>query len=294
MALYPMYQDALTHSLYGKCKLPIFVMDKHMQFNYPLHYHNFAELSLVVSGSGTETVNGVPHRFRRGTVTFLLPHHIHEIRLDRPNVHKFNCMFDIHILFLNPADRELANSLLKTGNELPSHYDLNEEQTIYMAGLFETMKREYENHHFAKESVLHSKLLEAFVFLVRLFRSSGDGVSVPDMRESKSNVIQLLHYLHLHYQEEITLTMLAQKFKWNASYISRIFKQEVGHTFTDYLHALRVGRAASLLATTAMSVVDIAVEVGFDHARTLTRVFKEFHGVTPTEYRNLHRKRLPS
>jgi len=289
MAFSPLYQDALTHDLYGKSRLPIFIMDKQMMRNYPLHHHNFAELSLVVDGTGTEILNGKPHSFKRGTVSLLLPHHIHEIRLDRIPVHKYNCMFDLQLLFLSSSDQEFGNYLLQTGQQLPSHYDLNEEQTVYMQGWFESMKQEYESERFAKETFLRSMLLEALVFLTRTLVTDVE----PDSSniQSQSNVLELLHYMHLHYNEELTLTSLADHYHWNASYVSRLFKQHVGQTFIHYLHSLRVGRAASLLATTEMDIVDISVEVGFDHARTLRRAFKKLKGLTPKQYREQYRSR---
>ncbi|TMV45509.1 helix-turn-helix domain-containing protein [Paenibacillus mesophilus] len=287
MVFSPRYEDALKHDLYGKSRLPLFIMEKHMPRHYPLHHHNFAELSLVVDGTGTEILNGKPHRFKRGTVSFLLPHHIHEIRLETPTVHKFNCMFDIHLLFLSSSDQEFGNYLLQTGQNLPSHYDLNEEQTLYMIGCFETMKREYESNFFAKETSLRSKLLETLVFLTRTLVTTTE----PDSSavQSQSSVLELLNYMHLHYNEELSLTNLADHYHWNASYASRLFKQHVGQTFIHYLHSLRVGRAASLLATTDMDIVDISVEVGFDHARTLRRAFKKLKGMSPKQYREKYR-----
>lgn len=287
MLFSPRYEDALTHDLYGKSRLPIFIMDKQMQRNYPLHHHNFAELSLVVDGTGTEIINGKPHPFKRGTVSLLLPHHIHEIRLDRWPVHKYNCMFDIQLLFLSPSDRELGNYLLQTGQQLPSHYELDEEQTVYMENWFVSMKQEYESERFAKETLLRSKLLEALVFLTRSrFADAGPDASAG---QSQSNVLELLSYMHLHYNEELSLTNLADRYNWNSSYVSRLFKQQVGQTFVHYLHSLRVGRAASLLATTDMDIVDISVEVGFDHVRTFRRAFKKLKSMTPMQYRDTYR-----
>ncbi|MDF2714719.1 MAG: AraC family transcriptional regulator, partial [Paenibacillus sp.] len=130
-----MYQDSLTHEQFGKSRLPMFIVKGHITHNIPLHHHNFAELSLVVEGSGTEIINGKPHPFRKGSVSFLLPHHIHEVQLNSPTAIKYNCMFDLNLLFLSPSDRDLANALLKTGLQYPSHYDLDEDQASHMCRL---------------------------------------------------------------------------------------------------------------------------------------------------------------
>ncbi|GAA3407304.1 AraC family transcriptional regulator [Paenibacillus hodogayensis] len=287
MVLAPRYEDSLNHDLYGKSRLPLFIMEKRMVRDYPLHHHNFAELSLVVEGTGTEIVNGKSCGFKRGTVSLLLPHHIHEIRVHNAPVHKYNCMFDINLLFLSPSDHPLGEYLLQTGQQLPSHYELDEDQTVYMQRWFDSMKSEYESTLFAKETSLRSKLLDILVFLTRtLFASSAADTSVV---QSQSNVLELLNYLHLHYNEELSLTTLADRYNWNTSYVSRLFKQHVGQTFVHYLHSLRVGRAASLLATTDMDIVDISVEVGFDHARSLRRAFRKLKGMTPGQYRETYR-----
>lgn len=281
-----LYEDSLTHKLYGKSRLPIFIMEKFMKRDYPLHHHNFAELSLVIDGTGVEILNGKPHRFKRGTVSFLLPHHIHEVQLHQPIVHKYNCMFDIQLLLTNRSSDILVNFLLKTGTILPSHYDLDEEQTAFMEQIFKSMEVEYNSEKFGKDAVLHSKLLEAFVFLFRTIHPEEANISLST--DSQQNVLDLLYYLHLHFHNDLTLHGLAKQFNWNASYISRLFKQHVGQSFIDYLHFLRVERAASLLASTSMSILDIALEVGFNSSQTLSRVFKKFKGVSPKEFREAH------
>ena len=287
MATFPRYQDTPAHAQYGKSSLPIMLSRYVLKQDYPLHSHHFAELSLVIEGKGTEIVNGKEHRFRRGTVSFLLPHHMHEIRLDHPAVQKYNCMFDINLLYQCPSDRDLANLLLTTGEKLPSHYELNEEQTTEMIALFDSMFQEYESKRFAKDSFIRAKLMEAFIYLIRSCLPP-DGTINPGLGLAKpkdEGIMEILRYLHVYYQEEITLSTLAARFNRNASYISRLFRQNVGQTFTEYLHSLRIGRAAGLLATTSMSITDIAMEVGFDQSRTFTRVFKEIKGMTPKQYR---------
>jgi transcriptional regulator GlxA family with amidase domain len=57
--------------------------------------------------------------------------------------------------------------------------------------------------------------------------------------------------------------------------------------FVEYVHRLRIERAASMLLNTDMTVHDIAFDVGFDNSRTFSRVFREVKGKTATEYRLL-------
>lgn len=282
--MYPLYQDLITHLMYGKSKLPFFIVHHTLHVSYPAHHHCFAELSMVVQGSGTEVLNGHPYAIRRGTVSFLLPHHIHEIHIEQVPVEKYNCLFDLNLVLTDPNNHELGKMLLQTGNELPSHFELGEELTLYLEKIMMQLTQEYNSNQPAKDTIIKSKLQEALVFLVRSQAiSEKTNRAVTD--SSNTHILEILMYLHLHYQEDVNLNSLAKLFNWNASYLSRLFHRYVGKTFTDYLHILRVGQAATLLATTSMKVTDISTEVGFDHIRTFTRVFKKMKGMIPSDYR---------
>ena len=69
------------------------------------------------------------------------------------------------------------------------------------------------------------------------------------------------------------------------SHFSTVFSQETGITFTQYLTALRIGKAKELLAATSMRSSEIAFEVGYNDAHYFSYLFKKHTGVTPSEYR---------
>lgn len=282
MTVFPLYEDTSTHHLLGKSQLPFFATFKTLHANIPLHHHNYAELSFVIDGKGTEVLNGRPHQLQSGTFTFLLPHHIHEIHVEEP-IRKYSCMFDADILFDSPSDQQLGQLLLQTGTELPSHYDLNEEQSKHVSRILEQLLHEYNDENFAKDVLIRAKLMELFVYVIRTQQDVAQKPAAPC--KSENQILEVLRYMHLHYHDNLTLSGVAEMFNWNASYMSRVFKQSTGKTFTEYLHFLRIGRAASLLTGTSMKITDISVEVGFDNTRTFNRVFKEMKGVTPSQFR---------
>ena len=69
------------------------------------------------------------------------------------------------------------------------------------------------------------------------------------------------------------------------SHFSTVFAQETGLTFTQYLTALRIGKARELLSATAMRSSEIAFAVGYNDAHYFSYMFKKQTGVTPSEYR---------
>ena len=64
-----------------------------------------------------------------------------------------------------------------------------------------------------------------------------------------------------------------------------MFAQETGLTFTQYLTALRIGKAKELLETTEKRSSQIALEVGYNDAHYFSYLFKKNTGLTPSEYR---------
>src|SRR5690606_12045262 len=94
MTYYPEFQDAVEHRSYGKSQLPFLIEFSTLHQSVPLHYHNFAELCLVVERTGTEILNGQPQALRRGTVSFRLPNHIHEIHVKDTPIRIYTCLFD--------------------------------------------------------------------------------------------------------------------------------------------------------------------------------------------------------
>ena len=88
-----------------------------------------------------------------------------------------------------------------------------------------------------------------------------------------------------HLAEEISLTVLAERFHLNPQYISQLFKSEIGVNFLAYLTSIRMEKAKKLLLSTPLSIAEVAEQSGYGDYRVFTKVFKKSEGVTPSQYR---------
>lgn len=275
-----------------------------------LHHHDFAELSFVIEGDGTETVNGHSHPLQPGTVTFIPPHQLHafESIAAKPTL-KYCVIFDLGLLSGTPLLSSQYSRLLQFGNRLPSAATLSPEQSEKMKAVMECMLWEYKHEEVGKTSFLVTKLSEALLLLLRSHvhaYGAGDadrkwhdadedrakqpkpGVAQPK-GTMQGDLVDAVSYIHRHYHERLKLDMLAERYKISVPHFSRRFKELTGSNFLDYLHTLRTRSAVSLLLSTDIPVTDIPAETGFESFRTFTRVFKGQTGLTPSEYRNKHR-----
>ena len=107
--------------------------------------------------------------------------------------------------------------------------------------------------------------------------------------ESKNQTFKpILQYVTENYRRDLSLQDLADQFFMNPSYISQLFKKEVGETFTAYVARLRVAQACELLERGDSTVQDIAEKIGYRDYFYFTRLFKKLTGQTPTQYRDAH------
>lgn len=104
--------------------------------------------------------------------------------------------------------------------------------------------------------------------------------------EEKNNMEKIEEYLRVHYQQDINLQDIADRFFLNKEYISRKFKQVFSETITDYLTKIRMEKARELLENPKYKIYEIAYHVGYQNEKYFSKVFKKLIGLTPNEYRN--------
>lgn len=97
----------------------------------------------------------------------------------------------------------------------------------------------------------------------------------------------IINYIHQHYAAELSLSVLAEAFGKNASYLSNAFKKEVGDTLTEYISKTRIQASLRYFNTTNMSVADAANAVGISDFGYFSKLFKKYVGVSPREYKKM-------
>jgi len=84
----------------------------------------------------------------------------------------------------------------------------------------------------------------------------------------------------------VSIESAAAELGVSAGHLSRLFRQETGYTFTDYLMMIRVKRAAELLCDPTVRIYEVADLVGYSDARYFGQVFRKVTGMTPKEFRD--------
>lgn len=103
-------------------------------------------------------------------------------------------------------------------------------------------------------------------------------------------ILQAKKYIKKNYSKDISLENVAAYVNLNPTYFSRIFSQQTGRTFIDFLTDVRMEIAKNLLKNTDMRVQKISEEIGYNNAYYFSRLFKKHTNITPLDYRNSSRK----
>ncbi len=112
--------------------------------------------------------------------------------------------------------------------------------------------------------------------------ASGDNVSNTDKYKTISDA---KNYITKAFSQEICLDDVAEYVSLSSAYFSRLFKQETGENFIDYLIKIRMENAKKMLENTNCKTYEISELVGYKKSKYFSKLFKNYTGYTPTEYR---------
>lgn len=113
--------------------------------------------------------------------------------------------------------------------------------------------------------------------------SAAEGASMPSGSEIVS---RMTAYAMEHYSMDITVRELAENvFFMNQNYISHLFAEKKGISFSAFLRKIRIDHAKKLLEEEKWSVTEVASMVGYNDTSQFIRIFRQETGVTPKKYR---------
>lgn len=141
------------------------------------------------------------------------------------------------------------------------------------------------NRRFLKESDYLRTTDELTLWLTRVIERYASLVfDLVDVKH-KDIIYKAINYMKRNFTGKLTLEDTARHVGFSPTYFSKVFKDEMGTTFNNYLGNLRVERSKVLLLADQRSVSEICAAVGFEDQSYFIKVFRRYTGVTPGKYR---------
>lgn len=108
------------------------------------------------------------------------------------------------------------------------------------------------------------------------------------VRVHSKQIVLCLDYISANLHDNVSVTELADYVKLNETYLSKLFKKEMGLSISEYIRNKKVEEAKSLLRYSDKTSIEIATDLGFSSHSYFISVFKKVTNMTPKEYRNKH------
>lgn len=195
------------------------------------------------------------------------------------NIEKVRSMFDTFLDDLKEYDMNLIHGVVIELFSL-----LNNKLKEFGANIFTIKENEFAYNDILKfENVkeLKSWGLNILDIIAYYIQNNTEYSSRQLIQKAKE-------YINEHCCDDITLEDIAKQIYLNPVYFSRLFKEQTGENFSDYLIGLRMKRAMKLLNDEKIKVYEISLMIGYKSVQYFYRLFKQYTGFTPTEYRNHH------
>ncbi|MBI5774282.1 MAG: helix-turn-helix transcriptional regulator [Verrucomicrobia bacterium] len=259
-----------------------------------MHWHDYYELFVALSGHGEWRCGNTRLPFSTGDVVLTDPLKIHGV-LEMEASHTA-LVIVFHAGAVAPSGAALDRSFLSAWDRrsekiLPR---LRGEDPLAGAvhGAILRLARAWFDEKPSEARLMRLKVefIQMLFQLSRSFGSGGqlEGESVTLRSQREARLRSALEYLARHCHRSLSQPEVARAVGMSAGRFRAFFKQTTGWGFTDYLRDLRLERAARLLRETAESVAAVADMTGFADQSHLQRSFKAKHGISPLAYRVHH------
>jgi len=252
--------DTLIGDYFFTKDIPIYINRVAESYELHEHMHDFLELNYVSEGTGSHVINGVSSPVKKGDL-FLLPMGISHVYRPSPASDAdplivYNCIFD-------------ANSLLEVLSTYPGSEVikplLTDQQYRYSYDRFQEFHRlfqqVYEEYHRERAGWIAAVYTYVIQILLLLHRS--DTESEVLLLPSSSTWEDVLHELHTHYHQPISVAEIATKMKISVRQLHRLFVKHTGSSMSHYVQMLRIQAACDLLRTTDQHISAICEQVGY-------------------------------
>lgn len=236
----------------------------------PPHYHSSIEVVYVRSGTLHAVLDGQPLEVSAGHLLIVSGYVVHAYQSPQKN--------DDLLLIIPPSFvPSLQKALLDSVFSVPV-YDLRGDAPL--RAVLSLIEKDWSAYSVETRRGLCHTLLSLLIERV--------GLSSVQRSARQGLMKDVLIYLQNNYQSSQDLATLARRFGYSKSRFSHLFNETLGCPPGAFVNGLRCQHAAQEMLAGGRKMLDIALAAGFDCPRTFYRAFKQYYGMTPTQYMKQH------
>ena len=239
---------------------------------------NQIKINVFIEGNFSVFTNGTLHTPVYGDICFLRPMQMHYGQIkEAMHINYYQLDISKDVFSIIPNGDILLTSLLNEIDEKASFVRPNSADKTKAIKLCEEIEAAIKNN---ENFLAFAKAVEFLAFLRTLYLYN----TVSDGTTCSKRTKQIISYIEAHYEENITIEGISDALKVSSSFISRVFRNDIGITIHEYLNRYRILKATELLKS--KSVTECSYLCGFSDTSHFISVFKKYTGATPNKYKN--------
>ncbi|SET47322.1 AraC-type DNA-binding protein [Lacrimispora sphenoides] len=263
----------------------------HTRFvHFPKHKHNYIEVIYMCKGETVHYIDGEKVVLKTGELLFLNQHATQEILPAGEKDIGINFIilpefFDTAFEMMGEEENLLRDFLvgcLCFDPRYASYLHFQVADVLPVQNLVENMVWTLLSDQPNKRSI--NQVTMGLLFLQLMHYT--DKISHTLESFEQKLIFQVLTYIDENYKDG-ELTELSALLNYNIYWLSRAIKRLTGRTYKELLQVKRLNQASVLLLNTRLSVTDISIAVGYDNTSYFHRIFRNYYGMSPKEYRAL-------
>lgn len=242
------------------------------------HLHQDYEIFYMLEGEKLYLINNQQITVRKDQMMFIDKNMLHKTLVSDQRYQRV--VLNFRDSFLAKEDHFLITSLFKAGP-----YLLTVDNPFLFRSILEQLFKEYFLENKQRDRYLQLLLTQLLLECKRSPRQNYSLQKPASSYQQSDTINAIISYVNEHFDQNITLSLLAELFFLHEQSISKLFKQTIGYRFTDYLNAVRISNAKQLLTETSIKINHVMKKVGYSNYVHFWRIFKRFTGLSPNEYR---------
>ena len=244
-----------------------FKVEKAENLSYPPHIHYCFEVVAVLEGELNILTDGINTVVKEGQLAVIFPNRLHSFSTETQSRHK--------LIIFSPD--MVGHFTKKMGSKIPETILFDTVPTELFT-LFKNI--EQGDSIFKVKGILYTVL--------GIFADEKKFLNSENQPKHLSLLYTMLDYIEKNCYTNCSLKTLAESIKYDYTYLSKFFKQNIGFSYNEYVNMIKISHASYLLKTTELSVLEISNRCGYDSLRTFNRNFKKYTGDIPKDYRSLN------
>lgn len=257
-------------------------------WNYTNITSPFFRIYLILDGQATLTIKGKHHILSKGKMYLIPPYVLHDdscdghfslcyIHIYENNENRIS-VFDEYVFPIEVDASAFEETVFSKLLNINPHFELQQyDPKSYSSDtiMFHNISRRY---HLESHVLMQTKGLINYLLAIFLKDAIKSNIN------NDNRVYKAAQYIGKHLNSKLTLNEIANHCNISADHLIRLFKRDLKTTPISFINKKKMEQAQLMMILNKCYVKDIAYSLSYDNISYFNRVFKDFVGMTPTEY----------